>query len=312
MRLSFILSAIVLPLAVTAASHKARHSKRHHDLAARESKPLEPVEPVESVAAAAVNATNATEHTLSKRFSNARFTFYDVGLGACGKTNSPSDFIVALNTPQYGSGSPGPQCFKMISITYNGKTTQAQIMDECPGCPYGGLDMSDGLFDFFADASEGVIYGTWEFTDGSGGGGGSSSSSSSSWSSSSPAWKPPTSTWTPPSTTWKPSSTWTPPSSTWSSSSSKWSSSSTWSSSSSSWSPTSTWSSSSSTPSTTSTSTATSTASYDLSSGPASGLAEATGSQALTPSQAASENIYAMNLGVIGLGGLVAAGANAN
>ncbi|KAJ3566322.1 hypothetical protein NP233_g7078 [Leucocoprinus birnbaumii] len=109
---------------------------------------------------------------LWKRFSNARWTFYAVGLGACGKTNVPSDFIVALNSAQFGGGYPGPQCFKTISMSYNGKTATAQIMDECPGCPYGGLDLSEGLFKHFAAESVGVIYGTWSFTSGGGGGGG--------------------------------------------------------------------------------------------------------------------------------------------
>lgn len=30
---------------------------------------------------------------LEKRFSNARFTFYDAGLGACGRVNKNSDFV---------------------------------------------------------------------------------------------------------------------------------------------------------------------------------------------------------------------------
>ena len=30
---------------------------------------------------------------LAKRFSNARLTYYIVGLGACGHTNQPSDFV---------------------------------------------------------------------------------------------------------------------------------------------------------------------------------------------------------------------------
>ncbi|KAK0459581.1 RlpA-like double-psi beta-barrel-protein domain-containing protein-containing protein [Desarmillaria tabescens] len=194
-----------------------------------------------------------------KRYDNARWTFYDVGLGACGSTSVSSDYIVALNSEQYGSGYPGPYCFQTITMTYNGKTTTATIMDECPGCPYGGLDLSRGLFDFFADESAGVLYGTWTF---SSGGSGAASSSSSTYvytpttTSTTPQWTPSTtsssSQWTPTTT----SSTWTPPttstSSTWSSSStsssSTWSapttsSSSTWSSSSSS---SSAWSSSSS------------------------------------------------------------------
>jgi len=106
---------------------------------------------------------------LHKRFSNARFTFYDAGMGACGKHNDASDFIVALNKQQYGGGSPGPMCFKQVSITVNGKTATATIMDECMGCPYGALDMSRGLFDHFASESEGEIYGTWTII-GEGGG----------------------------------------------------------------------------------------------------------------------------------------------
>jgi len=100
---------------------------------------------------------------LEKRFDNARFTLYQTGLGACGNTNSNTDFIVALNTQQYGSGG---HCFDMITISYGGKTSQAQIVDMCPGCPYGGLDFSPSLFDFFASESEGVIYGSWTFGSG--------------------------------------------------------------------------------------------------------------------------------------------------
>lgn len=37
------------------------------------------------------------DHTLSKRFDNARFTFYEAGQGACGGFNSDSDFV-SLNS----------------------------------------------------------------------------------------------------------------------------------------------------------------------------------------------------------------------
>ncbi|PCH38608.1 hypothetical protein WOLCODRAFT_65340 [Wolfiporia cocos MD-104 SS10] len=107
---------------------------------------------------------------LNKRqsYSNARFTYYVVGLGACGQTNQPSDFIVALDSSLYGGGSPGPQCFKSITISANGKQTTATIMDECPGCPFGGLDMSEGLFQYFADLGVGVLNGEWWYNDDSG------------------------------------------------------------------------------------------------------------------------------------------------
>ncbi|KAG1750083.1 hypothetical protein EDB19DRAFT_83708 [Suillus lakei] len=101
-----------------------------------------------------------------RAFNNARFTFYDVGLGACGQHSSPGDFAVALNVAQYGQGHPGPQCFKSITISYGGKTAQATIMDECTGCPYGGLDFSTGLFSYFASENDDVLYGSWWFNEG--------------------------------------------------------------------------------------------------------------------------------------------------
>ncbi|KAG9106756.1 hypothetical protein FRC07_008744 [Ceratobasidium sp. 392] len=108
---------------------------------------------------------NRTEHRLTKRFGG-RATYYETGLGACGISNSPSDKIVALNAPQYGDGYPGPHCFQGITICARGKCRKAQITDKCPGCPYGALDMSQSLFEYFADISEGVFQMTWSFGDG--------------------------------------------------------------------------------------------------------------------------------------------------
>lgn len=104
---------------------------------------------------------NETE--LARRVSNARLTWYQVGLGACGITNQPSDFVVALDAPDFGSGYPGPHCFQHVSITANGKTATAEIVDKCPGCPEGGLDLSEGLFSFFADPGVGVLTGSWNY-----------------------------------------------------------------------------------------------------------------------------------------------------
>jgi len=101
--------------------------------------------------------------TLEKRFDGARFSFYKAGLGACGKVNSESDFIVALNQQQFDSGD---FCFKTITITYNGKSAQAQIVDRCVECPYGALDFSRGLFDYFASEDLGYIYGSWNLGSG--------------------------------------------------------------------------------------------------------------------------------------------------
>ncbi len=87
---------------------------------------------------------------------------------------------------QFGN-TPGksPFCGQTITISYGGKSTSAQVVDkvdffchpiyqlfalslpsQCPGCPPRGLDLTEGLFKFFAPLGAGVIYGTW-----SGGGG---------------------------------------------------------------------------------------------------------------------------------------------
>ena len=76
MRLSVstIFSVVLLGAATASAgSHQARHTKRHHDLAAREPKP----EPIEERSA---DAGNVTDVGLGKRAPDAKFTFYDVGL----------------------------------------------------------------------------------------------------------------------------------------------------------------------------------------------------------------------------------------
>jgi len=106
-----------------------------------------------------VNATDElAARSLEKRFDNARFSFFDTGLGACGGTNSRNDFVVALNHIQFDSGD---WCYKTITITYGGKSTQAQVVDRCVECPPGALDFTRGLFDFFASERAGYLWGSW-------------------------------------------------------------------------------------------------------------------------------------------------------
>jgi len=143
MQLSAVLVLLIFMLPLVIADPYEDNVRRHSELAKR--------------AGADVG--------LLKRFSNARFTFFQPGLGACGKQSSARDFIVALNSAQFGGGS---DCFKEITITANGKTCGATIMDECPSCPHGALDMSPALFNFFASESVGVVFGSWVFGNGGG------------------------------------------------------------------------------------------------------------------------------------------------
>jgi len=87
--------------------------------------------------------------------------------GSCGSYLSDTDYTVAMNSFQYNDG----MCGKTISITANGKTTQARVMDLCPNgggnCNWGDVDMSPALFSYFAPQGDGKIPISWVFTDNS-------------------------------------------------------------------------------------------------------------------------------------------------
>jgi len=163
MRLATVLGGLVATAAslaplVAASSnpHDALHRRHRFALSAR-------------------NASETEESALEKRatYNNERFTYYDITVGqvACEGWHKASEFVVALNAPQYGGYWKSPHCGASITISYGGKTANAMIVDECMGCPFGGLDFTQGLFEYFASTAEGVIYGDWSFNDGSGGGG---------------------------------------------------------------------------------------------------------------------------------------------
>ncbi|KAJ3783355.1 RlpA-like double-psi beta-barrel-protein domain-containing protein-containing protein [Lentinula aff. detonsa] len=176
-------------------------------------------------------------------------TYYDAGLGACGITNSDTDYIAAIGEDffdQYAihmgvtSGNPNenPICNKKVIATYQGKSVTVAITDRCGGCtnPY-SLDFTPTAFSQLADQSVGRITGmtwVWADSDSSGSDSGSESSpsssssasdasstsdsgsdSSSSSSSSSPT---PTDTSTPAATTTA-TDTWTSGTNTWTSTS---------------------------------------------------------------------------------------------
>ncbi|KAI8998807.1 hypothetical protein BD414DRAFT_476141 [Trametes punicea] len=111
---------------------------------------------------AAVNALERNSTlTHQKRFDNTRFTFFQVGLNACGSFDHDSDFIVALNTYQWDGGS---HCYEKITVDYQGKSTAATITDECEECPFGAIDLSPSLFSFLAGSTDpGQVYGSWNF-----------------------------------------------------------------------------------------------------------------------------------------------------
>ncbi|KAI0013774.1 RlpA-like double-psi beta-barrel-protein domain-containing protein-containing protein [Xylariaceae sp. FL0662B] len=94
-------------------------------------------------------------------------TFYTPGLGACGGTNNENDRIVALSPAQYGNDAnpnKAKVCGKHIKIHYSGKTTTAKVVDKCPGCASGSIDVSPSVFKQLASLDKGRVKVTWEYT----------------------------------------------------------------------------------------------------------------------------------------------------
>lgn len=117
--------------------------------------------------------------------SPSRATFYSpsVGIGACGWQNTDEELVVALNAPQYALNADH-NCGQSVRITneqvsfalsiviflaadirQNGNQEIAKVVDLCPGCNDGDLDMSPALFGALNnnDFDQGVFPISWNF-----------------------------------------------------------------------------------------------------------------------------------------------------
>ncbi|GBB94340.1 hypothetical protein RclHR1_23380002 [Rhizophagus clarus] len=94
-------------------------------------------------------------------------TFYNpsVGIGSCGWQNDDSEFVAALNAPQYGEFSDpadSPICGKCIKITGPNGSVKVKLVDKCPKCKRGDIDMSPAAFKKIAKLDDGRVPITWE------------------------------------------------------------------------------------------------------------------------------------------------------
>ncbi|KAI8973382.1 hypothetical protein BDF20DRAFT_648835 [Mycotypha africana] len=102
-----------------------------------------------------------------KNLFNGRGTYYEVGLGSCGKYDTDDELVVAVNSEQMANGgnpNVNPKCDKMVAITGQKGTTTARIVDTCPTCKRGALDMSPKVFEAVCgQLSMGVCNIDWKF-----------------------------------------------------------------------------------------------------------------------------------------------------
>ncbi|KAJ7495453.1 plant expansin [Mycena latifolia] len=100
-------------------------------------------------------------------------TYYDPGVGACGKTNTKDQLIVAVGQGVFDSfayrgetnSNKNPICGKKLKATYKQKSVTVVVEDLCAGCPGDAdLDFTIAGFTKLAASEEGRIHGvTWEW-----------------------------------------------------------------------------------------------------------------------------------------------------
>ncbi|KAF7728403.1 hypothetical protein EC973_006211 [Apophysomyces ossiformis] len=111
---------------------------------------------------------NAAPMPLEKRGFSGDGTFYNpsVGKGSCGWLNSDSQMVAALNAPQMGNG-PNPnnnsKCGRSIRVTGPKGSVTVKIVDTCPPCHSGDVDLSPAAFNKIADFKQGRVPITWDW-----------------------------------------------------------------------------------------------------------------------------------------------------
>ncbi|KAG0355522.1 hypothetical protein BG005_005540 [Podila minutissima] len=92
---------------------------------------------------------------------SGRGTWFTDSVGSCGTKFTTNDMIVAMNAPQQGGNNA--QCGKSVRIQHNGKSITAKVVDTCPECASGSLDLSQAAFSSLASLDQGTIDITWSF-----------------------------------------------------------------------------------------------------------------------------------------------------
>ncbi|GAA5922748.1 RlpA-like double-psi beta-barrel domain-containing protein [Sporobolomyces koalae] len=103
-------------------------------------------------------------YTSSSSFSGQATWFtQDGNPGSCGKWSNDNTLLVALNSPQVRASGNKCGSWVVVKNNANGKTVKAQVLDECPGCGWGSLDLSLGAFKALGNLDSGVLPISWSW-----------------------------------------------------------------------------------------------------------------------------------------------------
>ncbi|KAI8384920.1 RlpA-like double-psi beta-barrel-protein domain-containing protein-containing protein, partial [Radiomyces spectabilis] len=85
-------------------------------------------------------------------------TFYTTGLGSCGKTSRNNEMVAALSGLLMLSGN---YCGRKIRASSQHGSVMLKVVDTCPACAPGDIDMSPAAFRKLAKLDEGRIPISW-------------------------------------------------------------------------------------------------------------------------------------------------------
>jgi expansin (peptidoglycan-binding protein) len=109
----------------------------------------------------AVNMVQTAPILVSRGSWSGEGTFYDVGHGSCGTTNNDNEMVAAISILLMNGNS---YCGKSISVKgKNGSSVSLKVVDTCPGCAEGDIDMSRAAFSKLTKLSDGRVPITWSF-----------------------------------------------------------------------------------------------------------------------------------------------------
>ena len=97
--------------------------------------------------------------TAARPSSSGEGTYYDAdGTGNCGFPADASRMVAAINAADYGTAS---WCGGCVRVTGPKGDVTVRIVDQCPGCAKGDLDLSREAFAQIADLSAGRVPISW-------------------------------------------------------------------------------------------------------------------------------------------------------
>ncbi|TLS23367.1 uncharacterized protein PpBr36_06195 [Pyricularia pennisetigena] len=100
-------------------------------------------------------------------------TYYNPGLGACGKDHDDADMVVAVARELFDEAAGGADanpnnnrlCGRKIRVSADGgrDSIEVTVVDRCEGCKSTDLDLSPAAFRRLADESRGRVKGEWQW-----------------------------------------------------------------------------------------------------------------------------------------------------